>query len=60
MDKLLKHLFDFQKFDGNPRLSEIIAAAENRCHALSDDELEAVSAAGDPTPSRDRKDGENG
>lgn len=51
MEDILRALFDYQKFVGNGRLAEIISASENRYFsALSDDELEAVSAAGEPLP----------
>ena len=30
MSKNLKHLFDFQKFEGNSRLSSMIAETESR------------------------------
>ena len=46
MSKNLKHLFDFQKFEGNSRLSSMIAETESRYGVgmshnleLSDDEL---------------------
>lgn len=48
MEKTLKCLFDFQKFSGNSRLTELIADTESRwSNALSDDDLEDVSAAGE-------------
>lgn len=51
MEKTLKRLLDFQKFSGNTRLAEMIANTESRYDsALSDDDLEAVSAAGELTP----------
>ncbi len=53
MEETLKSLFDFQKFSGNPRLAEIISDIESRYgNALSDDELEAVNAAGELVPPR--------
>lgn len=49
MEKTLKVLLDFQKFSENPRLAKIISEAEGRyCGTLSDDDLENVSAAGEP------------
>lgn len=49
MEKTLKALFDFQRFLGTPRLAEVIAETENRFgHVLSDDDLERVTAAGEP------------
>lgn len=53
MEKMLKALFDFQKFSENTRLAEMISVTENRyCNALSDDDLENVNAAGEPFPSK--------
>ena len=47
MEKKLKQLFDFQKFEQNPRLSAIIDEAENSpLQKLTDDDLSLVSAAG--------------
>ena len=53
MSKNLKHLFDFQKFEGNSRLASMIADTESRYGVgmtrnleLSDDELGFVNAAG--------------
>lgn len=49
MEKLLYDLFDFQKFSGSERLARLIANTERRYgKALSDDELEGLSAAGEP------------
>ena len=45
MEKKLKQLFDYQRFEGEPHLEKLIRAAEKR-RAISDDEAEAVSAAG--------------
>ena len=46
--KKLTALFDYQRFERNARLQTLIADTENRClHALSDDDLEWVSAAGE-------------
>ncbi len=51
MEKTLKALFDFQRFSGNSRLAEIISDTEKRYdNTLSDDDLENVSAAGEPFP----------
>ena len=55
--KELTALFDYQRFAGNERLQALIADTENRClHALSDDDLEWVSAAGEETDLKDKKD----
>ena len=63
MSKNLKHLFDFQKFEGNSRLSSMIAETESRYGVgmshnleLSDDELTLVSAAGNTDLMKDDKD----
>ena len=49
MEKLLEKLFEYQKFDGNARLSVLIAETEERFGTeLSDDDLESLAAAGDP------------
>lgn len=49
MENMLYNLFDFQKFSGNDRLAKIIFDTERRYgKALSDDELEGLSAAGEP------------
>lgn len=47
MEKKLCHLFDYQKFQKNPRLEAMLAEAEDRCAEVDEDALELVSAAGD-------------
>ena len=49
--KKLSQALDFQKFQQNPRLAAIIRDVESRYAktALSDDDLDLVSAAGDTT-----------
>lgn len=48
MEKMLKRLFDFQKFSGHKQLAEMIADTESRYgNVLADDVLEAVNAAGE-------------
>ena len=49
--KKLSQAFDFQKFRQNPKLAAITRDVENRYDkaALSDDDLELVSAAGETT-----------
>ena len=48
MERKLKNLFDYQKFRGNARLEAMLADVEQRYgNAISDDDLSAVSAAGD-------------
>ena len=48
MEKKLRHLFDYQKFQKNPRLEAMLTEAEGKCAAIDDDALELVSAAGEP------------
>ena len=56
--KKLTALFDYQRFERNERLQALIEDTENRCmNALSDDDLEWVSAAGEETDLKDKKDG---
>ena len=56
--KKLTALFDYQRFERNKRLQALIADTENRCmNALSDDDLEWVSAAGEETDPKEKKDG---
>ena len=47
----LSQAFDFQKFQQNPKLAGIVRETEGRYTkaALSDDDLEHVSAAGETT-----------
>ena len=48
MENKLKQLFDYQKFEKNAKLDALIAGAHSRyAEALSDDDLEMVSAAGE-------------
>lgn len=57
--KKLTALFDYQRFERNERLQALIEDTENRCmNALSDDDLEWVSAAGEETDLKDKKDGQ--
>lgn len=48
MENKLKQLFDFQRFENNPRLAKVISDAEACGEALSDDDLFMVAAAGEP------------
>ena len=50
MEGKLKALFDYQKFEGNPALQQVIDSVHARysVHELSMDEMEWVSAAGIP------------
>lgn len=57
MDKKLKSMFEYQKFSGNSRLAKIIAESESRyAEALSDDDLDMVSAAGEFDFNEEEKD----
>ena len=57
MTKKLTALFDYQRFERNKKLQALIEDTENRCmNALSDDDLEWVSAAGEETDLKDKKD----
>jgi len=53
MEKKLFRLFDYQKFEGNEDLQQIIDTAHARCQAraLSLEDMEWVNAAGEPQPS---------
>ena len=58
MEQKLSNLFDFQRFAASKRLDAVITDVESRyAGALSDDELEMVSAAGEsehlPSPRKD-------
>ena len=53
----LSRLFDYQRFAGNKRLQALLDDTEERfSYALSDDDLEWVSAAGDETEKKDKDD----
>ncbi len=48
IEKKLKNLFEYQKFERNGRLDKLIAETDARqAAALSDDALEFVAAAGE-------------
>ena len=56
LENKLKKLFDYQHFENNSRLSELISETESRYAAeLSDDELFMVSAAGEVENNDDKK-----
>ena len=61
IEKLLGVLFDFQSFERNEALQRVIDETETRrLTPLTDEELESLSAAGDPfsqMPDRNQKDG---
>ena len=55
---MLTGLFEYQRFEGSARLQALIDETEARyLHALSDDDLEWVSAAGEETAPQEKKDG---
>ena len=58
MEGKLKTLFDFQKFEGNPALQQVIDSVHSRyaVRELSMDEMEWVSAAGLVTKTRTKED----
>lgn len=62
MSKALRQLFDFQKFEGNRELQQVIDTVHAKYAAvrkLSFDELEMVSAAGVPELPDEQKNREN-
>ncbi len=59
-EKTLSILFDYQRFENDRSLEELIDNAEDKYSAeLSDDDLSSVSAAGEPR-ARKKKDFEDG
>ena len=55
IDGLLRDIFDYQRFSPNSQLAELIAGTELRYRtALSDEDMELVSAAGAPELLPDR------
>ena len=56
MERKLFQAFDRQRFRQNARLASIIGDVESRyAHALTDDDLEMVSAAGAAEPVMDER-----
>ena len=54
MENKIKNMFEYQRFRGNSKLASLIADTEARFDAaLSDDDLEFVSAAGMPEMNED-------
>lgn len=47
MEKMLKRVFDYQRFSSNRRLDVMIAETQRRYQALQDEDLFLVSAAGE-------------
>lgn len=65
MENKLTQLFDYQKFENNPKLEGIIQETKKRyAQVLSDDNLYQVSAAGEAENTTEtfdfRKDNNNG
>lgn len=58
MEKRLRALFDYQRFLQNDRLARMISEAEEASAELSDEDLELVSAAGDPSTNLSLRKGE--
>ena len=60
-EKTLALLFDYQRFENDPRLEAMIGETENEYGAeLSDDARAQVSAAGEARPGKRRGDAEDG
>lgn len=61
MERKLKALFDFQKFEGNSALQSVIDSVHSRytVRELSLDDMEWVNAAGTGTPRPEKKDDPN-
>ena len=54
MENKIKNMFEYQRFSGNSKLASLIADTEARFDAaISDDDLEFVSAAGMPELNED-------
>ena len=60
MEKRLKNLLDFQKFEENPSLQQVIDSVHSRYNVreLSLDEMGWVAAAGMPDKYADKKPGQ--
>lgn len=58
MEKTIRSLFDFQKFEGNPALQQVIDSVHARysVRELSLDEMNWVAAAGTPDLKNGSKD----
>ena len=50
MEDKLKKLFDYQRFEKNPKLERMIEKAEAGCRQLPDENLEGLNAAGSSVP----------
>lgn len=59
MENKLKKMFEYQKFENNPRLAKLIGETEARYgSAIDDDDLFMVNAAGDADIFNGKKDEE--
>ena len=60
MERKLRQLFDFQKFQGNRELQQVIDSVHSRyaVRELSMDDMETVAAAGTPELHDKEKNGE--
>ena len=60
MERKLSKLFDFQKFEGNRELQQVIDSvhAKYAVRTLSLDDMEAIAAAGTPELQEKEKNGE--
>ena len=60
MERKLRQLFDFQKFQGNRELQQVIDSVHSRyaVRELSMDDMATVAAAGIPEPQDKEKNGE--
>ena len=60
MERKLRQLFDFQKFQGNRELQQVIDSVHSRyaVRELSMDDMSTVAAAGIPEPQDKEKNGE--
>lgn len=47
VERMLRRVFDYQRFSPNRRLSAMIEEVENHYRSLDDEELSLVAAAGD-------------
>lgn len=59
MERKLKNLFDYQKFEGNPALQSVIDSVHSRypVRELNMDEMEWVNAAGTLAPRSAKENG---
>ena len=55
MERKLKELFEYQRFENNPHLARLISETEAFSVELSDDDLAFVNAAGDTLAQTDEK-----